>query len=205
MGPCDVAEVCDGVVADCPADAFQPTGTLCDDGNICNGIEICDGTGQCLAGEPLDCDDGDPCTVDACDPVLGCVHTEIAGCCRADADCDDNDACTVDRCVANVCETTPVVCPAANPCADSFCLDGACQAIPVANNTACGTNGACWDGACVECDHRREVFCDGQCRRKSAFNQDDRNCGACGHVCPVGYVCKGGFCVMPQGGGGKIA
>lgn len=26
------------------------------------------------------CDDGNACTVDACDPVAGCVHTKVAGC-----------------------------------------------------------------------------------------------------------------------------
>jgi FtsP/CotA-like multicopper oxidase with cupredoxin domain len=48
----------------------------CDDGDLCNGGETCDAeTGTCGAGAPLDCDDGKPCTVDSCDPELGCVHT----------------------------------------------------------------------------------------------------------------------------------
>lgn len=48
----------------------------CDDRNVCNGFETCDAaTGQCLPGTPLNCDDGNPCTVDSCEPSAGgCVH-----------------------------------------------------------------------------------------------------------------------------------
>jgi len=63
---------------------------LCSDADVCNGIETCElATGQCRAGSPLVCDDGDACTVDdACDPERGCVHRRLAGIallrCRAD-------------------------------------------------------------------------------------------------------------------------
>src|SRR5262249_55835220 len=49
----------------------------CSDGNICNGLETCR-AGDCAAGTPLDCDDGDPCTVDSCSPTSGCQHTTVA-------------------------------------------------------------------------------------------------------------------------------
>ena len=40
----------------------------CDDGVFCNGAESCEvATGVCLAGTVPMCDDGNPCTVDACD------------------------------------------------------------------------------------------------------------------------------------------
>jgi len=35
-------------------------------------------------------DDGNACTVDSCDPAVGCVHNAI--------DCDDGDDCTADSC-----------------------------------------------------------------------------------------------------------
>jgi YVTN family beta-propeller protein len=54
--------------------------------------------GGCAAALPLGCDDGNMCTVDSCDVVSGCLHTAIAGCCRADLDCDDGDSCTTDTC-----------------------------------------------------------------------------------------------------------
>jgi hypothetical protein len=50
------------------------------------------------------CDDGDPCTVDRCDPATGgCRRTPVANCCHTAAECDDGDACTDDSCVANQC------------------------------------------------------------------------------------------------------
>jgi hypothetical protein len=49
----------------------------CGDHNICNGIETCR-AGVCVAGTPLNCDDGDPCTLDSCAPTSGCQHTMVA-------------------------------------------------------------------------------------------------------------------------------
>lgn len=41
----------------------------------CNGVEICDPNLGCmLSSPPLDCDDGDSCTIDHCEPVYGCAH-----------------------------------------------------------------------------------------------------------------------------------
>lgn len=88
---------CDDNVA-CTVDTCDPaTGcehapddTLCDDNDVCNGLEACDAVSGCQAGTPLECDDTDACTDDACDPVAGCVHTPV--------DCDDSDPCTNDTC-----------------------------------------------------------------------------------------------------------
>lgn len=62
---------------------------------------------------PGGCDDGQPCTDDACDPMLGCTHTSDA----MNA-CDDGNACTVgDACNSrgicqasdqNSCRVTPI-------------------------------------------------------------------------------------------------
>jgi mannan endo-1,4-beta-mannosidase len=48
----------------------------CADGDSCNGDEWCDsGSGDCQTGTPLNCDDGDACTTDSCDPDLdACTH-----------------------------------------------------------------------------------------------------------------------------------
>lgn len=77
----------------------------CDDGNACNGRERCD-AGSCLRGAALECDDGDNCTDDTCDPTAGCRNTLIdadgdgfapaaLGTCTtrsgASRDCDDED------------------------------------------------------------------------------------------------------------------
>src|SRR5262249_18715246 len=55
-----------------------PTATAqsCDDHNACNGFESCNAvSGACQAGVAVNCDDGNPCTDDVCDPsTAGCSH-----------------------------------------------------------------------------------------------------------------------------------
>ncbi|MFH1434664.1 MAG: hypothetical protein ABIJ56_03005 [Pseudomonadota bacterium] len=45
--PCDPDESCDGITADCPADAFLSEGTECDDRDPCTGPDACDFAGVC--------------------------------------------------------------------------------------------------------------------------------------------------------------
>jgi hypothetical protein len=50
-----------------------------------------------------DCDDGDPCTDDACANNMSCVHFPP---------CDDNDPCTEDTCTPETgCVNTVIPCP----------------------------------------------------------------------------------------------
>ncbi len=73
--PC-TADVCsEGVCTHPPA----PTGSPCTDGNACTAGDRCV-SGACQWKQLVDCNDGDPCTVDACHPVLGCVHTPSSLC-----------------------------------------------------------------------------------------------------------------------------
>ncbi len=68
----------------------------CDDGNACTA-DACDVVLGCTH-TPLSCDDANPCTDDACDPVAQCVHTNNV------AACSDGNACTpTDACQAGVC------------------------------------------------------------------------------------------------------
>ena len=62
-------------------------GGECDDGNPCNGVETCQ-AGICTSGYPLDCSDGDPDTMEWCDPLSGCRHQLIT----SFAECDDPNA-----------------------------------------------------------------------------------------------------------------
>lgn len=77
------------------------------------------------------CDDLDPCTEDTCDPVAGCAHARITGCCR-DPLCDDDDPCTSDRCDDQqgcVHQTIPECCTAEEQCEDGdVCTRDTCNA-----------------------------------------------------------------------------
>lgn len=60
-------------------------GTSCSNGTPCDGEEFCDATARCVATPPV-LDDGDPCTADSCDPLLGVRHVPIASCTYAPPD-----------------------------------------------------------------------------------------------------------------------
>ncbi len=135
----------------------------CGDGNACNGVETCDlEAGACAAGPPLMCNDGNPCTADACDAAIGCTAAPVAdgtGCsdgnacnggetCQAGScaagtplSCSDGDACNgVESCDPSTgCVAgTPVVCSDGNPCNGvESCQAGSCAA---------GTPLSCSDG-----------------------------------------------------------
>lgn len=54
----------------------------------------------------IDCDDGDPCTNDACKKEIGCLNQPISGCvpkCTSTS-CDDNNPCTTDKCEYQGCK-----------------------------------------------------------------------------------------------------
>ncbi len=73
---CTVNDVCtDGVCVGTPS-----SGQNCNDGNACTVNDVCS-NGVC-AGTPMNCDDGDACTVDAC-TAGACIHAmncRLPGC-----------------------------------------------------------------------------------------------------------------------------
>ena len=66
----------------------------CDDGSACWVGEQCK-FGICMGGGPLDCDDGDVCTLDSCDLATdACLHTPTPG-----AICGGGGVCGATGCV----------------------------------------------------------------------------------------------------------
>lgn len=141
----------------------------CDDGNFCNGSESCV-AGVCLEGVTLACDDGNPCTDDACDPQAGCLFAnddsnacddanpcnglEVckAGVCvpGAPPDCDDHSSCTDDSCdTLNGCVHSA---DDTNSCDDSDVCNGieTCDAGACAKGTplVCNDGNPCTDDTC---------------------------------------------------------
>ena len=69
------------------------------------------------------CDDGNPCTDDACNQTThACEHTNNS------ATCSDGNPCTTDVCVNGACVGTPVSCPSGQTCNPAT---GVCEAQPV--------------------------------------------------------------------------
>ncbi|MBI4917502.1 MAG: DUF4215 domain-containing protein [Acidobacteria bacterium] len=52
------------------------TGIACSDGNACTGDDSCV-AGTCIPGLPRDCTDAEPCTIDGCEPAIGCTHQRL--------------------------------------------------------------------------------------------------------------------------------
>ncbi|MBN2192073.1 MAG: hypothetical protein JW751_04595 [Polyangiaceae bacterium] len=91
-----------------------------DDGNTCSDTNLCTTAEHCSAGScdssPVTCDDGNPCTDDACDPVTGCYFPNNDG-----NACTDGNLCTNDACSAGACTATLVDCDDADDCTLETC------------------------------------------------------------------------------------
>lgn len=75
----------------------------------------------------LNCDDGDPCTVDFCQDG-SCVHVNT--CCLTNAECADADLCTIDTCTNGACVNTVIICNDQNECTNDLCGDFGCEYLP---------------------------------------------------------------------------
>ena len=94
----------------------------CSDGTGCTQFDTCSET-VCSGANPVVCQDGVPCTIDACDPKTGkCTYVLDV------ALCDDGDACTLDTCDL---------------------VTKACSHGVAADGTSCGNGLGCWNGQCA--------------------------------------------------------
>jgi len=123
---CDeIADVC----ANAPDDA------ACQNGQFCDGQESCDGLLGCLAGAPVDCNDGVACSVDSCNETSdGCDHVPD------DAVCDDGLFCTGDE----ICDAVLDCRSVGDPCAGFVCdeLGDRCETPPEVIFAEVATGGA---------------------------------------------------------------
>ena len=81
----------------------------CDDQDSCTGPDLCT-DGVCV-GAVMDCEDGNPCTVDACQVGVGCVHepAELGAACDDGLACSTGDHCDDGACVADLSECGCVI------------------------------------------------------------------------------------------------
>lgn len=140
--------------------------TLCDDGNACT-IDACDDSESCVYA-PVDCTDGNFCTSDSCNPSLGCEYEARVGTVCA---VDDESPCTYDtgQCVEdslNVGRCEPDLVP------------DCCESDTQCNDDINCTNDACVDNECAFTD----VTCPTDACHASAC---DESTGACSVPTPI--------------------
>jgi cysteine-rich repeat protein len=123
--------------------------TSCQDGDACTVGDVCS-DGTCLPGQALGCNDGNPCTKDSCDPLLGCLHSAAPG------PCEDGNPCTAtDSCQAGVCVGQgAVACDDGNPCTSDLCVPelGCTHQVnkqPCDDGNICTIGDHCELGACI--------------------------------------------------------
>lgn len=153
--------------------------------------------------DDVNCDDGNPCTIDSCGPDGQCAYEVIDGCgaCTDDDDCvDDGDPCTYASCFQGQCLYIPD--PGCNPCnsdlecedgdmcTENFCNSGQCVTVvlpdcnPVCDGVAdCDDDDECTADFCVEglCEHLPVPGCVPDCQENSD--------------CDDGDMCTSDFCV----------
>ena len=179
---CDPVAGC-GHQYTCPCNPAGPN--TCTDNNVCNGVEACGTDGHCHTVTPaLNCDDGNPCTIDSCDSMQGCQHTPV----QDGTSCSDGDACNgLETCQGGFCFTgAPPDCTVGNPCVTGSCDPASgCIVNPVPDGTSCSDGNAC---------NGQETCSNGNCQPGTPLNCDDNNsCTAdgCGAVagCQHEYTC----------------
>jgi hypothetical protein len=191
--------LCDATAGSCsvvPANEGLP----CDSGDACSIKDVCV-AGICTPGAPVNCNDGNSCTDDSCNPAVGCEYA------NNDSQCTDEDVCTtLDQCSAGECVGGLALncndgdgcngiescnasvgcvpgegldCDDGNPCngSESCDADDGCQpGVPL----ACDDGNLCTDDSCDPVD--------GCIYSLNAALCNDNN------ACTVGDKCSGGAC-----------
>ena len=120
--------------------------SLCDDGNPCTS-DACLPGGQCQH-TPVNCDDGNPCTTDLCDEATGCLSLPANGAaCDDGSVCTEHDTCNNGQCtgvaIAGCCVTN-AQCDDGDACTTDTCVSGRCQYAPL----VCSVGDKCLAGFC---------------------------------------------------------
>jgi hypothetical protein len=200
---CDDANPCTDDSCDPKLGCQYETNTAgCDDQDACTIDEVCQ-DGFCRAGALVDCDDGNVCTTDSCDPSSGCQYDNNT------AGCDDGNACTIDdTCQDGACQAVePHQCDDGNPCTDNDCNPdtGDCwfpdNSSPCDDLDLCTHDDHCLDAACsgtaYSCDDDNSCTTDactgdGNCTHENVTGDcDDRD------PCTGPDTCLDGVCSGP--------
>lgn len=135
----------------------------CDDGDVCTSDDICK-LGVCKGGASTSCDDQNPCSVDICHSLAGCIYvpTQSPCCTGLVSVCDDGDACTTDTCSPETQDCAHVLntknCNDNNPCtAQDLCSGGLCAGV----TKSCDDGDPCTQDSCDSLDGCQTVAISG--------------------------------------------
>ncbi len=197
LGNCVGGEPVECVVEACASSAscvpgqgcvseWKPVGAECDDQNQCTLEDSCDEERLCASEKVRDCNDGNPCTEDSCDPEVGCVNAftpELDG-----AECPGGDACQPSGCVTGECVGGEALdCDDGDPCTEDSCdLEQGCVHDRVPDQTT----------GEVTCSQKNDVDDDGCC----CFIPDPTGAHKSGSVLDMGLQAAGTVmecCIKP--------
>jgi hypothetical protein len=157
----------------------------------------------------MNCDDGNACTINSCDPVKGCVNIPKncsdgnattfdycyeGTCVHTQTSCDDGNSCTVDTFNGIGCVHTPSNCDDGNNCTVDSC-DPTKGCVHIQKN--CGDGNACTIDICDgkgQCIHMMKNCDDGN---PCTIDACDTYWG-CIHtsvICGAGKTCINGVCL----------
>ena len=207
-----LVECPDGKEPDDPASGLcNPGDDLCATWYCSLTVADCgDGVGKCSFLKKF-WDDGNPCTIEICDPDNGSFYQLLnPACCTALTDppggsnsplfdpekslCHDDDNCTVDKCDYDTgqCSYEPVACYDGDQCTTDFCaVDQGCQHEPIEQ-----CEYACYNDYDCRADHDNPLDADGLCSvERCSFAVQPL--GACVYeplMCDDGLACTNDWC-----------
>lgn len=155
----------------------------------------------------IPCDDGNPCTVDTCDKLKGCVSLPTDASCSDDNPCTVGDSCQNGNCVGG----QPVVCKALDNChlagtcnvANGMCTSPAkVDGLACSDDNLCTTGESCQQGSCaggkvVVCTATDSCHEPGTCTPTGGCTKPPKADGAActdGKACTTNDICKAGAC-----------
>ena len=156
--PC-LTPACNPDTGECSQDAANDA-TPCINQDLCTLNDYCE-NGTCTDGVTINCNDGNPCTDDTCDPGIGCLNTPTSMTCNDGDACTTGDTCSQGQCTGGAAPD----CNDDNPCTDDACSpDSGCTHTP--NQESCEDGNACTKGD----------FCSaGVCQAGNSTDCDDKN------------------------------
>ncbi|KAM9956467.1 hypothetical protein ACTFIR_003183 [Dictyostelium discoideum] len=159
------------------------------DNNKCIKSLGCDQLDGICKNEPISCDDGNLCTIDKCNPKIGCTNNSTV--CPPDNKCTKSLGCDKSD---GICKTEPILCDDGNPCTIDKCdIDIGCTHSPV----LCNDPDLCKSFGCDKSTGKCKLFSTRKCPPKKTIG-----------LLGLGFICQlekceptSGDCVTDYSGG----